>query len=178
MTTPPWQPYPIALACSSDCRSPECLRAVLKQFDVGANPRYLPNQQGYGETYCNVYLWDATRALECEIPHWCGDNGEPLQVGKGRELSAAGVIGWLRTFGSANGWREVPLESARDCANRGLPAVATWLNPSPGKPSHVAMLLPDADGQCRIAQAGAACFFDDPLERGFGRLKVACWVHD
>jgi len=136
------------------------------------------NQQGHGETYCNVYVWDATRALECEIPHWCGNNGEALGVGKGHELNAAGVIGWLEVFGSDHGWRRVELASARERANNGFPVVATWRNPSDSKPSHVAMMLPDADGQCRIAQAGGSNFFDDPIERGFGRLKVQCWTHD
>lgn len=175
---PPWQPWPLTLACSDDCRSPECLRAVLKQFDVATNPRYAPNQMGLGETFCNIFVWDATRALECEVPHWCGNNGESLPVGKGKELSAAGMIGWLRVFGSDNGWREVPLASARDRANGGFPVVVTWENPSPSKSSHVAMLLPDADGQARIAQAGGSCFFDEPLERGFGRLKVVAFTHD
>lgn len=173
---PPWQPAQISLASSEDCRSPECLRACVKQFDAANSLRYTRNQMGLDETFCNVFCWDCTRALECEIPHWCGDRGESLGVGKGRELSAAGMIGWLGMWGAEHGWwLAAGLSEAQPYADKGWPVVVSWLNPH--GTSHVAMLLPSAEGQHHIAQAGAMNFYDEPIGLGFGRLPVQCWVH-
>jgi hypothetical protein len=171
-----WEPYPLRLACSHDCRSQQCLGLVLAQFDVEKNARYRPEADG--RTWCNLYVWDATRALECEVPHWVSTTGAPCRVGAGRELSAAGVIGWLRVFGAEHGWQLLtdPSEAAAH-AEAGRPVVVTWEAPA-SRSSHVAMLMPPADGELRIAQAGAQCLFDVPLARGFGGVRpLQFWWH-
>lgn len=180
--TAPWLPAPLVFACSSDCRSPEALRQVLEQFHVETDERYRPGSFGCPGTRCNFFVWDATRALECEVPHWidsCGRSVKPGAAGA-HELSAAGQIGWLRVYGSDHGWQPVSAPEARALANQGRPVVAAWENPLTEKPSHVAMLLPTPAGEPepRIAQAGASNLFDVPLSRGFGALRVLFWAHD
>src|SRR5438067_1564270 len=84
----PWKPTSPPLTNGSDNRSAANYAAVVKQFDVANNGRYTPNQQGKGETYCNIFLWDVTRALACEVPHWVDADGNPSAVGIGKELNA------------------------------------------------------------------------------------------
>jgi hypothetical protein len=172
----------LVLACSDDCRSPEALRQTLAQFNVEHDERYQPNLFGCPGTRCNIFLWDATRALEAEVPHWVDNCGRPVKPGSAgaHELSAAGVIGWLRAFGAESGWQPVSAPEARALANQGRPVAVVWENPDHGRSSHVAMLLPTPEGERapRIAQAGAANLFDVPLPRGFGELKVEYFAHD
>ena len=176
----PWLRYPLCYVAGPDDRSPASLIRALAQLEVQANPRYTPHQQGKGDTYCNIYLWDATRALLAEIPHWVGTAGAIVQDGQGTELSALGVIGWLRCYGSDHGWRELALPDACARAALGYPAVASWENPTPGGASHVAMLLPPLDGECRIAQAGGSNLWDVPGQSGFGAVwaHAQFWTHD
>lgn len=182
MATAPWLPVPLVIACSDDCRSPECLRQVLAQFHVEEDERYKPHAFGCPGTRCNIFVWDATRALEAEVPHWIGEGGARVPPGtKGaRELSAAGMIGWLMMYGQANGWQAVATPEARALANQGRPVIAAWVNPLTDHPSHVAMLLPTPDGEreVRIAQAGAVNLWDRPLHEGFGPYRVQYWAHD
>ena len=159
--TPPW------------LRKPDCLRAAVRQFDVEHNRRYAANQQGWGETYCNIFVWDCTRALECEIPH----------VHNRAELTALGMLGWLQNNGVDAGWYQVDRLEGWQRANAGYPVVAAWENPSHypdgrRRPSHVAVLIPSPDMSLRIAQAGAINFYDGPLERGFGFARgIQYWTH-
>jgi hypothetical protein len=178
----PWLPVNLDLACSADCRSPECLRRVLNQFDLVNGERYKPGTFKCSGTRCNIFVWDATRALECEIPHWVDNNGctvRPAAPGS-HELSALGQIGWLRVFGDEYGWHKITLPEGRLLANKGCPVVVTWTNPNENQSSHVAMLLPTPNNEPipHIAQAGRDNFFDGPITRGFGRLKVEVWTHD
>ena len=41
-------------------------------------------------------VWDVTKAMGAEIPHWVDNNGNRVGVGQGRELSANGTADWLR----------------------------------------------------------------------------------
>lgn len=148
------------LTNDSSSRSPEALRAVLAQFNVESSPRYQPKRGADGKltTFCNIFMWDATRALMAEIPHWVGEEGDR------RELNCNNTLGWLELHGPAAGWRETkdPLVAAAHASNGG-PAIVIWRNPS-GGPGHVAMLLPSSGTEVRIAQAGARCLFDVPLD--------------
>jgi len=154
-------------------RSPDALRAVLAQFDVEANPRYRVRDtsgDGVEDTFCNIFVWDATRALGCELDHY-DENG--------RERSANGLALWLETCGPYQDWLQVDASTAGACAARGRPVVAVWRNPGKG-PGHVAVLLPPHGAQLRIAQAGRSNLFDVPIVRGFGRLLAAVkfYAHD
>lgn len=151
--------------------------AILNQFAVDKNGRYLPAN---GKTYCNIFVWDATRAMGAEIPHWVDANGNPAGVGAtgAHELSANGVVSWLSQHGGRNGWRVVSAAEAQQWANAGKPSVVTFENP--GGIGHVAMVRPGelTDRGPAIAQAGAHNFNSGHVKDSFSNKPVVYWVHD
>jgi len=151
----PWLRVEPPICCAPGAREPQVLQQIISQFQVGCNERYRKNQRGAGETYCNIFLWDVSLALRCEIPHWAGPSGQPTRVGEGQELDANSVIFWLREWGPRYGWVPAEAAGALVAANRGEPAVACWHNP--GGIGHVAVVRPgEARGDLGvpIAQAG------------------------
>lgn len=166
MSADPWMPVQPKVTCGSLCRSPVHLRQVVQQFDVVNNPRYRARP---GATYCNIFLWDVTRALSVEVPHWW----------LGQEYTANQIAGWLLEYSDRFGWRKVAPKEAEERARAGFPTVAVWRNPNRAKPGHLALLVPSGAGEgIRIAQAGASNFEDGPVERGFGQFQPAFWTHD
>lgn len=167
----PWEPLAAPHVATSDARKAQEYTDICAQFDVAHNPRYLRGQQGAGETYCNIYVWDCTKALGCEVPHWVGVDGKPGKMGPpSRELDANAVIDWLR---ASKEWREVLHSDAKARADLGFPVVVAYHAP-PGRIGHVAMLLPGD----LIAQAGASNFFMKPVAAGFGGLPTQFFTHD
>jgi hypothetical protein len=165
----PWIPVDAPIQNEMGNRRADFLRTVLEQFQVTKSPRYLPQD---GKTYCNIYVWDCTRALKCEIPHWLDDKP------KRRELNANATCDWLEIVGLQADWWKTNRASATLRANAGFPVVATWKNPNPKHSGHVAMLVP-SQGPTRIAQAGKYNLFDAPLSKGFGSYtdEVLFWTH-
>lgn len=163
-----WKPVDAPRTNGVHLRSPQALRAVVAQFDVEHSPRYqpirevLPNGKTKLTTFCNIFAWDVMRALKVELPHWVDENGTPCEPGKGRELNCNALLPWLEEHGKTYGWSEADEPTAAAHAANGCPAVAIWRNKT-GGPGHIAALLPGADTTTRIAQAGARCFFDEPL---------------
>ncbi len=171
-----WEPINAPLQGSSANRNRATYDNVLNQFAVGVNPRYARRE---GNTYCNIFVWDATRAMGAEIPHWVDANGNHAPVGRGRELDANATNQWLNTHGGRFGWRAVSAEEAQRLANQGHPTVASWRNP--GGIGHIAMVRP-GDITSRgpaIAQAGASNFNYGQLQDGFGNARgVQFFVND
>jgi hypothetical protein len=171
----PWIPVDPTITNANGERSANAYDAVLNQFNVGENNRYAQNQQGKGETYCNIFVWDATKAMGVEIPHWVDGNGNGVGVAQGGELSANGQIAWLRTHGESRGWRAVSGAEAQSMANSGNPAIAAWNNPS--GIGHVGMIRPGEN--MALAQAGGSNFNDGTVAGGFGnRGPIAYYIHD
>lgn len=168
-----WEPLDAPVKNAAGARAPEQLRAVTAQFNVEANPRYTPG--GPGITWCNIFVWDATRALQAEIPHWVPD---ATAAGGRRELNVNGTLEWLELVGRSAGWRDVVELTARERAAFGHPTVALWRNPKGGH-GHIALLLPPRAGEIHIAQAGRQCLFDVPLRKGFGAVQpILFFTHD
>jgi hypothetical protein len=141
---------------------------VIQQFRVASNPRYRPDRQGRGETYCNIFAWDVTCAMSVEIPHWVDGDGNRTEDGTGAELDANAVIGWLETKGPVNGWKPVDAVQAQTLANTGHPVVAAWKNQ--GGIGHLAMVRPGEyaeESGPTIAQSGAVNFNRGTVEQGF-----------
>ncbi|KFE72096.1 peptidoglycan-binding protein [Hyalangium minutum] len=170
-----WIPANAPLQGSPSNRNAATYADVIDQFAVGNNPRYAPRE---GNTYCNIFAWDVTKAMGAEIPHWVDGAGNPTGVGQGRELDANGVNRWLNTHGPANGWRQVSAEEAQRLANSGHPTVASWNNP--GGIGHIAVVRPgEANGNGpAIAQAGARNFNDGHVRDSFGNANVQYFVND
>ncbi len=174
-----WEEVTPSLIITLDKRSPENYIAAAKQFEVETNPRYVRGHANPGvgkETYCNIYLWDVTKAMSCEVAHWVDPaTGVEVPMGKGVELSANGVCDWFTTHAMEFGWMQCGKQKATLRASLGLPTVVLWKNT--GGIGHVAMVLPGLDF-VHIAQAGASNFFDGNLTKSFGNLPVIFFTHD
>ena len=170
----PWSYVNAPIKSDESNRSADMYNRVLDQFKVASNPRYRANQQGKKETYCNIFVWDATRAMGAEIPHWVDKKGRPVPQGKGRELSANGAIRWLEKHGPRAGWHAVSADEAQALASQGKPVVATYKNPS--GIGHIAMVRPGKGPA--IAQAGAKNFNKGTVKDGFGNRRVVYYAHD
>ncbi len=159
-----WESVSAPVQSDASSRSRGRYDDVLNQFAVAANLRYA---QRDGNTFCNIFSWDATKAMGAEIPHWVN----------GRELDANGTNAWLRNQGSAHGWSQATAGEAQAAANRGQPSVATWNNP--GGIGHIAMVRPGElnDSGPASAQAGGINFNHGHIANGFGSRQPGYWVH-
>jgi LysM repeat protein len=159
-----WEPVHAPVQSNSSNRSRGRYDDVLNQFAVGVNLRYARRD---GNTYCNIFVWDVTKAMGAEIPHWVNGN----------ELDANGANSWLRNHGAAHGWVRVTASEAQASANHGKPAVASWNNP--GGIGHIAMVRPgeiNGNGPAS-AQAGGHNFNRGHIANGFGSRQPSYWVH-
>jgi hypothetical protein len=133
-------------------RSKDRLEAVLGQFNVESNKRYLPRS---GATFCNIYARDACHAMGVKIPYG---------------MLANGIYDWLPSkAGKAAGWVAVTPEEAQKAANEGRPVVVSFKNLAKikvkgkdgkvtEKPAHghIAMVRPsDAAGGPYLSHAGS-----------------------
>ncbi len=145
----PWFPIDAPVHNLPGRRGPQAYRSVLQALDPAGNPRYTARD---GRTFCNIFVWDATRALGAELPHW------------------------VRAHGGRYGWRTVGPDEAQAAANRGEPTIALWKNPE-GPHGHIAFLLPAGTGGPRFAQAGERNFLDGSFADSFGSRTVEYWTH-
>jgi predicted chitinase len=173
--TDAWIPVDAPLKGDPANRNADTYADVIDQFAVGNNPRYAPRG---GNTYCNIFAWDVTKAMGAEIPHWVDGAGNPTGVGQGRELDANGGHLWLQNQGPSHGWREVSAEEAQQMANQGHPTVASWHNP--GGIGHIAVVRPGEINERgpAIAQAGASNFNEGHVRDSFGNADVKYFVND
>lgn len=136
---------------------------ALDRLDVERNPRYRPNQRGQGETYCNLFVADATASLGAPIPLYVLD-----EAGRKRWLGVKEMLAWLREH--PDRWRAVPADEAQPLANRGVPVVAVWSKPN--GIGHMAMVRPGpepiSERGPRIAHARAHNAADTDAATGFG----------
>lgn len=157
-----WKPANPPLTNDAGNRSAQQYDAVIDQFDVTRNSRYAPYRNG-SDTYCNIYVWDVTRAMGAEIPHYIhpqtGDMlGYPPPKGA-LETTANRLYDWLQNHGERYGWIQVDEATAQLAANAGQPAVTVLKNPTGH--GHVQMIRPsdnnDFDPQkgVAVAQAGS-----------------------
>lgn len=153
---------------------------VIDQFAVGRNPRYRPRN---GDTFCNIFLWDVTRAMNCEIPHWVdaqGDPAAPFHPGA-NEMNVNGTVRWLREHGVPRfGWQLANATTAQAHANEGKPAFAIWRNPTGGH-GHTAIIRPGLFSDRRgatTAQAGSINFNHGHIRDGFHTRGPKYYIHD
>lgn len=194
-----WRPVAPAITSSFYDRHPDRYADVIDQFAVAANPRYQPRDSsgdGRTNTFCNIFVWDVTRAMDAPIPHWLrrGSN-EPLAdaevlaapdygrvAARAYELDASSTARWLAMHGAGYGWHPATAQAAQANANEGRPAVAVWASRS-AEPGHMAVVRPgefDSAAGPVIAQAGEQNWRRAHVRTGFGteRLpEVVYFVH-
>jgi len=164
-------------------RNPDIYNDIMNQFNVENHKRYerVGRTAGNSGTKCNYFVWDVTRAMGVEIPHYHNINtGESsyglddsdIRTGYGNtyhERNANATINWLENEGAADGWEVVSASEAQAYANQGIPAVAAFNNP--GGAGHMAMVRP-SDGTTGndpvIAQAGSRNYNETTASQGFG----------
>ena len=148
---------------NSGNRSVNAYNSVIDQFDVERNPRYA---QRNGNTYCNIFVSDVTRAMGAEIPHWWN----------GREMDANTTCDWLKNNGAQYGWKPVTAQEAQSIANEGKPVVATWKNP--GGIGHVGIVRPgEIKNGPALAQAGSKNVNKAHVKDTFGNANVVYYAH-
>jgi len=179
-----WRPTTPAITGSPDNRNPSLYTAVVNQFDVEKSERYRPGREG--NTYCNIYVWDVTRAMGAELPYYTNPTtGEPMyypDIKGAKYMGAIAMETWLEKHGPTHGWFEVDAQTAQMHANMGRPAVT-----SAGDLGHVQMVIPSKDGKfdpvrgVAIAQAGRIVSNYMHISGIYGanslNNKVRYWVH-
>ncbi|MCK5129564.1 MAG: hypothetical protein KAQ68_06920 [Clostridiales bacterium] len=168
-------------------RSAQMYRRVIDQFNVENNPRYTPNKNGRGDTYCNIFVWDVTQAMNAEIPHYINPvTKDPMYYPntKGaKETTANRIYDWLHEKGAEYGWKKVDAQTAQRLANQGNPVVTAKHNT--GKSGHVQVVCPSKDGTydsrrgVTVAQAGSKLSSYTYATRIFGSnlSKVTYFAH-
>jgi hypothetical protein len=164
-------PVNAPLQNDSDARDPVTYNNVIDQFKVEENPRYTPSTK---YNYCDLFVWDVTRAMGAEIPRWIVEGyGAPIWPYKDEEgkiwidttktqessddpnmgQSANDMNEWLNEYGLQYSWHEVSAEQAQEYANQGYPTVASRYYAH--KIGHIGLVRPGAvlNGPA-LAQAG------------------------
>lgn len=169
-------PLNAPITSAPGARHPNLYAAVINQFGVEGNPRYVRDTY----TYCNTFAGDVARAMGVPLPtkeELLGRKDDPATVG------AADLNNWFITRSGEQGWREVnpsTLEGLRilqEHVNAGKPAFAM-------DEGHIAVIRPGQDatsvGDLRIAQAGAHNQNDVRLgDAGLGStFKPRFFIHD
>ena len=160
-------------------------RVGSKNVPIVGKEEQEPMRYRAGEkTYCNIFVWDVTRAMGVEIPHWSREGKERHEV-RANEMAEL-----LRKHGRALGWKSVSADDAQKMANRGCPTIAIWQNPDYPKSDaagHVAIVRPGSVGFPEgpaIAQAGRLVVNAEHLNEGFKRqwkkdkTKIEFWYHE
>ena len=147
-------------------RSRELYENVVRQFGVTVNPRY--GEDAPGKVRGHIFVWDVSRAMNCEIPHFVG----------AKELTLAQTCDWLRHEGPMRGWKRLSGEDIFTAANSGRLVIAL---PREMRTKHIAVVAPQAmpeDGSPRLT---GICLKRDvavhPRDM-FGSKPIDCYFHE
>lgn len=164
-------------------RSAALYNSIINQFDVENNARYKPRN---GNTYCNIYVWDVSRAMGAPVPHHTDANGNIVSSNTpgAKAMTANSMRNWMAgSAGQRHGWKKVSAEEAQQYANQGRPSVVVNHNSSGG---HISMVAPSTDGKYNpqkgvmISQAGSNLINKDYITKVYSanRMKnVEYFVH-
>ena len=163
-------------------RDKSAYNLILDQFDVENNARYsqtVTEEEPFESfTWCNIYVWDVTVAMNAEIPHYYNpiDGSGASSPGGGRsEMNADMIAAWLAVFGPRYGWREVTAAEAQKRADAGYPVVSAI----PGG-GHVLMICPAREGDTGLfaSQAGGRNYRYSKYDPSAGLRRNKFYTHD
>ena len=146
-------------------RSREIYEQLIKQFGVTVNPRYAEDAPGKGRGH--IFVWDVSRAMNCEIPHFVG----------AKELSLAQTCDWLRHEGPMRGWKRAGAD-ALEAANSGRLVIAL---PRETRTKHLAVVMPQeepSDGSPRLTGISLKRDSNGHPRDMFGAKAIDCFYHD
>ncbi|MEW5741230.1 MAG: hypothetical protein AB1938_20070 [Myxococcota bacterium] len=133
-------------------RSRELLEQVIRQFAVATNPRY--GEDAPGRPRAHIFVWDVSRAMGCEIPHFVG----------AKELTLAQTCDWLRHEGPMRGWKRVGEYEVLDVVEQGQLVIAI---PKEIKVKLMAVVAPQDPPEDMKPRLTGAC-----LKRGTGLTNL------
>ena len=140
---------------------------VIDQFACGYNQRYVV-EEGSGKSKTHIFVWDVTRAMNCEVPHFAS----------GRETTLGQMVDWLRFEGHSRGWKKANAQQAAEAADRGEAVLAL---PQDGKSRLLAVVRPgglDAENFPRVAAAIDEVGNDMPAHEALKTRLIAYYTHE
>ena len=158
-----WKAVQAPMQSAEGRRSQQVYLSVLKQFAVGTNPRYEPDAP---ERYrSHIFVWDVTRAMGCEIPHFVG----------AKELSLVQTCDWLRHEGPMRGWSRTSAAGVIALAKKGQPVIAMPKDP---RLKGLALVYPQKDTAFpKVVGAGARRGWGLPLADVIGVSQAEFFTH-
>lgn len=160
-----WKAVVAPVQSQEEGRNRGLLEQVLQQFAVASNPRYEPDAPDRPRGH--IYVWDVSRAMACEIPHFAG----------AKELSLGQTVDWLRHEGPMRGWRRAEAQDAIAAANEGQLVIAL---PKEPRLKHLAVVIPQEpppDLLPKVAGAGMKRGWALPVAEVFGLKRIEFFVH-
>jgi hypothetical protein len=158
-----WRALKAPFTSKEGKRTKESYEQAYKQFAIGFNDRY--DEDAPGKPRGHIYVWDVSKAMGCEIPHFAG----------ARELTLVQTIDWLRHEGPMRGWLKIAETEAANHANKGMMVVVI---PRDMKVRQIAIVAPhDAKGGLLVTGAGLVIGANLPLRDMLGTAVVDCYYH-
>lgn len=158
-----WKAVKAPLSSREGARSRERYEQVVAQFAVGHNPRYA--EDAPGKPRGHIFVWDVSRAMQCEIPHFVG----------AKELTLVQTCDWLRHEGPMRGWLKIGTDDAFAMADKGLLVVAM---PKELRLRHMAIVLPQDEAMHPLLTgAGLSIGVNVPPMKMVGANLLECFYH-
>ncbi len=161
-----WKALQAPVASVEGKRTKDLLMQCVLQFGMMVNPRY--TEDAPGKLRGHIFVWDVSRAMNCEIPHFVG----------AKELTLAQTCDWVRHEGPMRGWKRVTDTDIIDRANEGKLVVAL---PRDSRTKHVALVLPQSYPDDNAPRLTGICLRREsglhPRDM-FGSKPVDCFFHD
>lgn len=161
-----WKAVQAPLQSREGKRSRQIYDLLIKQFGVTVNPRYADDAPGKHRGH--IFVWDVSRAMNCEIPHFVG----------AKELTLAQTCDWVRHEGPMRGWKRVSGDDIFTAANNGRLVIAL---PRETRTKHIAVVAPQdlpADGSPRLTGISLKRDVNVHPRDMFGSKPVDCFYHD
>ncbi|MGV3620156.1 MAG: hypothetical protein ACO1OB_05040 [Archangium sp.] len=159
-----WKAVPAPLQSVQGKRSEALYASVVKQFGVTVNPRYEEDAPGKGRGH--IFVWDVSRAMNCEIPHFVG----------AKELSLVQTCDWLRHEGPMRGWKRANDYELLEGTSRGWMVVVM---PKDRSIRQIAIVAPQKDeGKPRLTGVGLIRSDSATAKEMFGSNPLECFYHE
>jgi hypothetical protein len=158
-----WRAVKSPFTSKFGARTKESYEQAFKQFAIGNNPRY--DEDGPGKHRGHIFVWDVSRAMGCEIPHFVG----------ARELTVGQTADWLRHEGPMRQWMKISASDAFRWVELGMMVVAL---PKDQKLKHLAIVTPQPDAELPLLTgAGLVIGHLKTPEELFGTDDLECYYH-